>query len=1121
MHPTGKFSRHAFPLRGAILGCLLGIGLWLSPSGANAQLSSGAINGTVEDATGAAIVGAEIGLRGITTGTMRRTISNSQGNYDFIDVAPGEYSLEIAARGFQSAKQAAFVLHVNQTATFNFALSVGSQSQQITVRANAAQLQTSTANLGTVINGASVDSLPLNGRNFTQLLTLTPGSSRANPSQNSGGQRAILVGSFGFPSVNGQMNRSNLYMMDGILDQQLRNDEYAVPPILDAIAEFKVQSHNDQSQFGGVMGGIVNIVTKSGTNQFHGDVWEFLRNDAFDARNPLFPTVTPLKQSVFGAAIGGPILAPRYNGRNHTFFYAAYEGTHIDSANELLYNVPTQAEIDGDFSAISQKLYNPYTTTAGGVRTAFANNDISSALDPAMQALVKQMYPAPVPAINGFNGVDTTPTQILQNDYSLRLDQQINNSNALWARFSQDGTRRSKSGGMVGLIDNTHSNSRNWGVGYLHTFGASATLQLSAGHVWQLYDDINNYTHPVSVNGFHPLFGCSYYGPAPCGAPEVTVSGYAGGGVGYTRNNDGDVYQLSGDFTKLMGRHTWQLGFLASNNSGTDLITGGTLAFSPFQTSNLQNQKNTGNALASFLIGVPTSAKRSNSWTSYTDGWVNAVYAGDQWKITPRLTMNIGLRYDWVIMPRQSPSSSKSGSNMTGALNLRNGTYILTKATMGLGSCDTLKTAPCIPGGVLPDHVVQGTSDRLVNDQLDNIQPRLGFAFQFNRRLVLHASYDRVYDTWSGTIQMTENESDLWPSVATGSANNLNSTTVTTTAENPMNFPPNEASVLPPATPFTLANSYVAPYFKNAYSDQWSLGIQEQFGEVTFLTLNYVGSRTSRLPCCGDLNVALTPGPGTPQSRAPYPYIVPTKYMQSNSSSNYNSLQAQLARKLSSGLAYTVNYTWSKNIDEACDGFFGAEGCFSRNPYDPAFDRSVAGMDLPQMLTADALYPLPFGARRRFLTGNRVLDFAIGGWQLNAIATLTSGNPFTVSFSGDVANTGNANQGVDQVGDPHLSHPTIAEWFNTAAYQAPAQYTYGTVGRNTLRSDGYKDLDLSIFRDFTMERVRAEFRAEAFNLTNTPVWAAPKSTLNNKTFGTISGTASTQRELQMALKIYF
>jgi hypothetical protein len=1098
----------------------------LSPVKAAAQLSSAAIHGTVRDSSGAVVKDAAITLHETSTGTERKTDSNSAGSFAFVDVAPGNYTLAVAKAGFSTATQAPFPLNVNQTATFNFSLVVGSQVQQVTVAAGSTQLATSTENLGTVINGTAVNSLPLNGRNFTQLLTLTPGSSRADTGQASGGGNAILIGSFGFPSINGQMNRSNLFLLDGIVDQQFWFSEYAVPPIVDDIDEFKVQSHNDQSQFGGVLGGVVNIVTKSGSNQFHGDAWEFFRNDALDARNPLLSAKTPLKQSVYGATIGGPVLLPYYDGRNRTFFFGAYEGTNINSANQLLYNVPTAAELNGDFSGISQQLYNPYTTTpdpnAPGqyLRTPFQGNNISSAIDPTMQSLAKAIYPAPITTSSGlYNGEDTTPTLTRQNNYSLRLDQQINASNSAWARLSQFHATQTASGGFKGLVSENVSDGQNWGVGYLRTFGASATLQLSAGHVWQEFATTTAFTNPISTAGFDQFFACGYLGPLSCLVPELSVSGYAGGGDSYLNDDDGDIYEWGGDFTKLIGRHTLDFGASFSRNNESVLNANGNLGFSAFQTSNLEHQTNSGNALASFLIGAPTSGERRNNLKLPEDGWVNGVYVGDQWRMTPKLTMNIGLRYDWDIMPTLAPNATQS--NITGALNLRNGTYILTKAAQGLGSCAVLDAAPCIPGGALPAHVIQGSSNSLINNQLDNVQPRLGFAYQIDSQRVLHLGYARVFDDWSGIMQMTQNEGALWPSFGLDITSNLNSTTVTTTAENPLNLPAGQTHTLPTATPFTQSANFIAPYLKNPYSDQWTLGIQQQLGPHSVLTLNYVGSRSTHLPCCGYFNVAVTPGPGTPESRAPFPYITPTQYEQSNGSSTYNALQAQIERRISSGLAYSINYTWSKTIDVACDGYFGAEGCFIRNPYNPAADRSVAGFDLPQMLTANVTYLLPFGTGQRFQSDHRLVNLLAGGWQVNSIATLTSGTPFTVSYSGDVANTGNTYQGVDLAGNPHLSNPTISKWFNTAAFTAPAQYTYGDVGRNTLRTDWYRDVDLSVFRRFAVKQTQLEFRAEAFNFTNTTVWGTPGATLNSTTFGQVSSTASTQRELQLAAKLYF
>jgi hypothetical protein len=336
-----------------------------------------------------------------------------------------------------------------------------------------------------------------------------------------------------------------------------------------------------------------------------------------------------------------------------------------------------------------------------------------------------------------------------------------------------------------------------------------------------------------------------------------------------------------------------------------------------------------------------------------------------------------------------------------------------------------------------------------------------------------------------------------------------------------LNLASGQAGTLPAATPFAQSAYFVAPYVKNPYSDQWTVGIQQQFTNTLLFSLNYVGSRSKNLPCCDYYNTALTPGPGTPQSRAPFTYIAPTHYEQSNGSGSYNALQAQISRRVAKGLSYTLNYTWSKTIDTACDGLFGVEGCFVEDPYNPRRDRSVAGYDLPNIFTGSATYQLPFGTGEALQTGNKVVNAIIGGWSVNTIVSLTSGAPYTVSYSGDVANTGNDFQGVNTISNPHLSNPTTLKWFNTAAYQAPAPYTFGDTGRNSLRSDWYKDVDLSVFRSFKFERINLELRAEAFNSLNNPVYAAPGATLNSTTFGQVSSTVSTARQLQLAAKISF
>src|SRR6202521_4608090 len=339
--------------------------IFVIPHSASAQATA-TLNGVVRDSSGAVIPQATVTLQNTDTGTERESLTNDSGLYVFVSVHPGEYVLKVTKEGFTIATQGLHLL-VNQASTLDFILKVGSTQQSVTVEASAVNLETGNATLGSVIESKQVMDLPLNGRNFTQLLSLTPGVSPVSVAQNSGGAQAAPVGTFVFPAVSGQSNRSNYFLLDGIDDTDQVFTTYAVAPILDDIQEFKVQSHSDEAQFGGVLGGIVNVVSKSGTNNFHGTAWEFFRNTVLDAKNPL-KGISKLEQNQFGANFGGPVILPFYNGRNKTFFFGSYEGfRRAQPSTGAFYNVPTPAELSGDFSALLQgpnpiQLFNPFTT---------------------------------------------------------------------------------------------------------------------------------------------------------------------------------------------------------------------------------------------------------------------------------------------------------------------------------------------------------------------------------------------------------------------------------------------------------------------------------------------------------------------------------------------------------------------------------------------------------------------------------------------------------------------------------------------------------------------------------------------------------------------------------------
>jgi hypothetical protein len=1106
---------------------ILAICVFCLSAGLRAQLSTASVNGTVRDSSGAVVPGVSIVLQNLETGVIQRTVTNGQGNYVLLNVPPGRYRLEASKAGFVSQTRSNLILTVNQTTTYDFTLAVGSTRQSVTVQAAPVRVEFSTAELGTAVMRREVNNLPLNGRNFTQLLELTPGVSRLNVAQNGpGGFNVNPVGNYNVPSINGQENRSNLFLLDGINNEGSLTSSYAVQPIVDDLEEFKIDSHNDQAQFGGVMGGIVNLVTKSGTNEFHGTLWEFLRNTMFDARSPFLQSVTPFTQNQFGGNIGGPVILPRYNGRNKTFFFFGIEQFINHTAGQTLFLDPTPAQWLGDFSAIPQIIYNPFSTQPDPnhpgefIRTPFSNNQIpASLLDPNALAY-KALYPAPVnTGIVGINGLVNTASIDDALGYDIRVDQQVGTRNSFWFRLSRFRNVTSSRGVFMGSRNSNVYPAYNLGVNWLHTFNPTSILQAQFGRVYA-FDQTSTYISgaPDIPAGFAPSFACGFGGIKSCLIPSIALTGYAGGGEGLALNNSSNIYLGKANFSLIRGKHTLAMGGEINSNNNNGVLANDSIGFTPFQTSNLESPANTGDAFASFLLGVPDNTERRSRINNLTDGWVDGFYFQDMWKSAPRLTVNLGVRYDVTFLPILNPTPTHS--NLSGGINFRNGTYIVTKAVGSLGSCDTLGQAPCIPGGALPANVVVSASQAILHNNYSNVQPRLGIAYGLNNKTAVRASFGMFTDNWAAITQMSQNYGGLWPSVLLVRAANLNATYVTTPMENPLGLG-NKVNPLPPPDPFSQVAFYTDPHARNPYSEQWNAGFERQLSATTLLTVNYVGSHSLALNCCGFYNTALSPGKGSPQSRAPFSYIKPTWYDRSVGWGFYNALQASLNKRSSHGLSLLLSYTWSKATDVGCDGYF-AEGCIMQNPYNLQSGYSVSGFDLPQSFTASWVYELPVGSGHRFVSSNKAFNAVISGWRLNGIASFTSGQPYTIRYSGDVANTGNNVQLVDIVGNPNLSNPTTARWINTAAFRAPAPFTWGNIGRNTLRSDWFKNCDFSIFRDFRLQEGKElQFRAEAFNTFNWPTWSAPVSTLNSPNFGQVLGNVSIPRQLQFALKFYF
>ncbi len=907
------------------LGILSLLLLFLAGS-ASAQVSTASINGVIRDPAGAVIPGATIVLRNVDTSVERTSTTNEAGAYGFVSIPPGSYTIEATAKGFSSQKLAPFVLAVGQAATFDFALTVGTATQVVTVEAAAAQLDVTNANLGTVIATQQVNDLPLNGRNFTALLALTPGVVAISTAQNGtniaggGFGSAIALGSdYTFPAINGQSNRSDYFLTDGLPNFAAINSTYAVAPIIDAIQEFKVVSHTDDAEFGSVLGGVVNVVTKSGTNELHGSAWDYLRNTAFDARNYFLPASQSkpfFHQNQFGGAIGGPVIIPKlYDGRNKTFFFGAYQGWRYSRAEDNDILVPTAAELAGDEADNGQNpIYDPFSTVVtptGYSRTAFPNNQIpADRIDQSMVTWAKFIYPTAGPFFNptgngsfSANAVDTTPQVQQFNEFSVRVDQTFGSKDSAWFRYSFIDSTLTQSGGLPSLPTSLIINSRNFGGSYVHVFGPTRIAQFQYSHSIVADNGVNEFKAPTADLISAVGWSQSFVGDFSSGrdfVPQLSIQGLAGTGeeINLTpKATDNNGFQ--GSITQIINNHTVKFGLGWVTTGFESTINYTQLGFNNPQTSAPQfpNQA-TGNGFSSFLLNVPQSAARRNVDEIERPGGVLSAYLQDTWKATPRLSLNYGLRYDYTFMPAYGTNATigKNGGIETGDMDWDNGLYIVQKVPP---PCSATVFAPCIPGGTLPAHVWASPNDKISHNVHTNFGPRVGFAYKATDKTAVHGAFGIVYDNWAAVTQLVQNAEGSWPDIGQLSLPQTNvpssaSPTPTVASQNPFGT----AGLYPAATPFNDNDWFFDPNYKNAYSEQWNFGVQQQLSNSLSLKVDYVGSGSHRTNIGGYYNTALTPGPGDPQTRAPYPYGIATLYDHGIGSSAYNALQVSVDKRL-------------------------------------------------------------------------------------------------------------------------------------------------------------------------------------------------------------------------------
>ncbi|HJQ23075.1 MAG TPA: TonB-dependent receptor [Blastocatellia bacterium] len=1031
--------------------------LLASGSAALAQTSTGEVNGTITDSAGAAINGSTIKLINQATKIEARTSSNQNGYFIFVNVIPGSYVLKVEAQGFKLAQTAPFDLGVSQTLTENVALTVGEITQAVEVTAGSEMVQSSSSELGTVIQERVVADLPLNGRNFTQLLTLAPGVTPVSTSQNRSvgcceGNVGIPGSGFSDPSFHGQQNRSKLYFYDGIINTNVRGPTYIVIPNIDAVQEFKVVGHDAKAEFGGATGGVVNMVSKSGGNSLHGSAFEYVRNNFFDARNALADVnrtgPAPFHQNQFGAVVTGPII------RNRTFFSLAYDGWRYSQPGQGLSYVPTAAEINGDFSKTPfiRQIYNPYSTRQVGssfVRDPFrcdaAGNPLPvdaqgrqvqtgtacAKLPPAllfgpMQQFFKTYAATPNyfdPTNLSVNFIQDRATTNNSNSYQLRIDHRFSDADSVFFRYTEHRVSVLTPIGNVGSTGGG-SQGRNYGGGWIHAFSPTLILDVRAGYAGRPGVDAGQQNqHPA---GLDPLNQMGFVDIDKYSGLLVALSNWTNGG-----NNNfgirGDAprenpnWSVTPNLTWLHGNHNFKAGAWYIEAKRIQLNTFQTYTFSDEQTRNPAAASGaTGLSLASALLGFPNNFQaqlpvlHGGPVRFKYAAW--AAYAQDEWKLRPSLTLTLGLRYDYLTQPRTLDG------RLWNALDLFRQHWIIGAKEMP-PLCSVAKQSPCIPDAFQTDAhfnnvVVAGTDFFAPPPVKDNLGPRVGIAWAINQKTVLRAGYGLYWDAVPARSQYAQNDLEMavWPdATAFGGTANATASFANGTAANIIQlqqrgFP----TPLPTTNPWTPGNTFADdPNYKDPYSQQWHVEIQRQLSSTMVITAAYVGSRNGRLPYTGFANTARAASPaGTPNSvidaLRPMPWVAANiQYTQPIGTSNYNALETSFQRRFSGGLHTLVSYTWSKSIDIS-SGYFNVEngtggGSTVQNYHDPRTARGVSSYDIPHFLSWATVYEFPAGHGKRFFQRGP-LSWILGNWQANYIFQARSGQPYNLQVTGDLAN---------------------------------------------------------------------------------------------------------------------
>jgi carboxypeptidase family protein len=1122
--------------------------------------------GSVNDPSGAPINGATVTATDTERGTVWTVKTNESGAFNLAHLPIGTYGVKASAEGFDTTVQPPFTLVLNQTARLTFQMKVGKVSETVEVTGAAPILQTENAQVNNIINARTTDNLPLATRNYVQLTLLSAGSVSVDPKSMNLGSNTAEEG--GRPYINGNREQANNFLLDGIDNNQVSDNLLGFTPSPDAVGEFNIITQNASAEFGNFNGGIVNATIKSGTNSYHGNVFEFFRNDFFNANKwengltkgtatGVLPT-PKLRWNMFGGTFGGPII------KNKLFFFADYQGGRLDfPASSSTVTVLTPAEIGGNFSALSAQLYNPCAAGTGGIsgspcsilapsaRTPFAGNMIpANMLNPAFTSLVtNSLYPQSIATLpNGFGQAVNTKTQQFNSDQGdLKVDYIASTEDHISFRYSK-GNQYDPTTNSQALLGNTineaylQSGALNWnhtfspnllnnarfGMNYVRLPHGLTTFNSSVGALADSIGIVGG--NPAGINGL-PLFGFSGGSITNINTGSLTNIGSAG----VTEKFSSTVSQFDDVLIYTHGKHIIKTGYQMNRYNINVFYSGnggelGALLYGNGPGGNYTGNGKGGDAAADWALGLPEDVGRGTSsgrW--HQRDWLFAGFVQDDWRVTNKLTLNLGLRYE-ARTPWVETDNRQVGVNInTGALEFIGKTPV--------------------PAGVVGSN---GFSRGIYKSTygLPDFQPRIGFAWSpgDDNKTVIRGAYTlSAYLEGTGTnLRLPQNPPYTAPQVELNNVGTGNALYSTETGF---------STAAPPADPFIGATMLAwSGTVQPAVANQWNFSIQRELANNTTLQLGYVGQSSTHLmvpewlsqgnlqpdgtvtyPLIGGQNPIGTMINGTPTTTLTYGPngFGNVKNTASVGNMNYNALQVTLQKRYGNGLEGQVSYTYQKCMTND-DGYYGTwgsttqaapSGNYWQDLYHPAGDYARCYWDSTHVVSAYAVYELPIGRGKAFAKDTpSVVNAVIGNWSINPIVSWHSGFPLSLYGAGN-SGTGTPENRPDCIG-PVTYPKTVSvqgmQWFGPQSFVNAAKGTFGNCpAQGPVVGPGYVDADISLQKNFPInERMRIQFRTDFLNAFNHPNFAVPNDSVGTSTFGVITSSQDA-RQLQFALKFYF